>query len=152
MANKDTSKQWFETGDYPTQAQFAQVFEWLRWKDEQLAIADVIGLVGVINSFTDPIVTKESFVIDGTLQKLYTIPAGYLLTHFVVLPSAGCTPACSYEPVPTGAFVTVDGIDPVTVAEGFVWFGNLLAIAARQVLVASVPVGTTVIFIKTKIV
>ncbi|HEY9534105.1 MAG TPA: hypothetical protein VIQ77_06190 [Mucilaginibacter sp.] len=50
MANKDTSKQWFEMGDYPTQAQFAQVFDWLRWKDEGISIADVANLQNFLNT------------------------------------------------------------------------------------------------------
>lgn len=50
MANKDTSKQWFETGDYPTQSQFYQVFDWLRWKDEGITIADVAALQGILDS------------------------------------------------------------------------------------------------------
>jgi len=49
MAKKDTSKQWFLTGYYPTQAQFAQVFDWLRWKDEPLEISEVNGLQDAIN-------------------------------------------------------------------------------------------------------
>ena len=73
MANKDTSKQWFETGDFPTQAQFAQVFEWLRWKDEQLAMADVVGLIAYLSSVIPPI--EISINASGS----YTIPAGYAI-------------------------------------------------------------------------
>ena len=52
MANKDTSKLWFETGDYPTQTQFAQVFDWLRWKDELIGSGDLTPeLLALINSF-----------------------------------------------------------------------------------------------------
>jgi hypothetical protein len=50
MANKDTSKQWFETNDTPSEAQFAQVFDWLRWKDEPITMADIAGLQGSINA------------------------------------------------------------------------------------------------------
>lgn len=50
MANKENAKQWFETGDYPTQVQFAQVFDWLRWKDEGISIADVANLQNFLNT------------------------------------------------------------------------------------------------------
>lgn len=50
MANIDTAKSWFETGDYPTQAQFWQLFDWIRWKDEQLAISDITGLQTILNN------------------------------------------------------------------------------------------------------
>lgn len=98
------------------------------------------------------IVTSEAFTIDGTLQKLYTIPAGYRLDSFTILPNAACTPVCSYEPVPTGTFISIDGIDPITVAGGLAYTINILAIAARQILISSVPSGSTVVFIKTKII
>lgn len=50
MVNKETSKQWFETGDFPTQAQFYQVFDWLRWKDEGISVADVANLQNILNT------------------------------------------------------------------------------------------------------
>lgn len=50
MANKDNAKQWFQTGDYPTQEQFYQVFDWVRWKDEGISIADIANLQNIINS------------------------------------------------------------------------------------------------------
>ncbi len=51
MANIDTSKQWFQTGDFPTQAQFYQTLEWLRWKDEKIGASDLTTeLLAIINS------------------------------------------------------------------------------------------------------
>lgn len=50
MVNKDTAKTWFETGDFPTQEQFYQTFDWLRWKDEGIDIADINNLQGILNS------------------------------------------------------------------------------------------------------
>ncbi|MBS0647403.1 MAG: hypothetical protein JSR97_12560 [Verrucomicrobia bacterium] len=50
MTNKDTAKAWFETGDFPTQEQFYQTFDWLRWKDEGLAIDDIANLQQILNS------------------------------------------------------------------------------------------------------
>ena len=154
MANSDNSKQWFETGDYPTQAQFAQVFDWLRWKDEQVVITDITGLQTILNGLATAgsIVTKDVFIIDGSLQKNYTIPAGYLLTQFIILPLADCTPTASYAPAPTGTFIAIDGIETVTLLEGFVWTGNIMAVANRDILLTALPVGSTVIFIKIKIV
>ena len=78
MAFKDSSKQWFETGDFPTQAQFAQVFEWLRWKDEPLAIADITNLQTILNSLipggASPLLAASlTLAADG----VYVVPSGY---------------------------------------------------------------------------
>lgn len=53
MANKDTVKQWFETGDFPTQTQFYQKFDWQRWKDEKIAADDLTPeLLALINAIS----------------------------------------------------------------------------------------------------
>lgn len=86
MANIDTAKQWFKTGDYPTQAQFWQLFEWLRWKDEQLQITDIKDLPDIL---TDLITnaggggaTAESFVLSSDGSR--TILAGTVISGIVV--------------------------------------------------------------------
>jgi hypothetical protein len=89
MANKDTSKQWFNTGDYPTEAQFAQVFEWLRWKDEALATGDVTGLdmalqqlqTNITNASGAP--TAVTIPANGTME--VGLPLGKLTDNFVLL-------------------------------------------------------------------
>lgn len=49
----DTVKPWFETGDYPTQAQFHQWMEWLRWTDILISEGDLdAGLVAKINAIS----------------------------------------------------------------------------------------------------
>lgn len=46
----EQAKPWFETGDYPTEQQFYQVFDWLRWKDEGIGINDVANLQTILNN------------------------------------------------------------------------------------------------------
>lgn len=51
MPLKDTVKPWFETGDYPTQAQFYAFFDSIRWNDEPINLADLSAtLQAAINS------------------------------------------------------------------------------------------------------
>lgn len=69
MANIDTVNQWFETGDYPTEAQFRQKHAWLRWKDELLQITDVQGLQGFVNSIITLAAVKVNYV------QLFALPA-----------------------------------------------------------------------------
>jgi hypothetical protein len=89
MANKDTSKGWFETGDYPTQAQFAQVFEWLRWKDEQVGVGDLSAeLVALLNSIS--LMVPQVLVITAGAGT-YTIPAGYAIHRVYAKLSGGLT-------------------------------------------------------------
>lgn len=48
---KDTIKQYFETGDYPSQVQFYQMFDWLRWIDVLISESDLDApLVAKINA------------------------------------------------------------------------------------------------------
>lgn len=51
MAYKDTVKQWFETDDIPTEWQFYQQFDFLRWKDEKIGSSDLTDeLLAIINA------------------------------------------------------------------------------------------------------
>lgn len=114
MANKELSKQWFETGDYPTQAQFAQVFEWLRWKDEGISIADVAMLQSVLDSIQ---VTLNSIlpnqlisggnisieVDDGTTLSIYLPETKYKLKGAPFTQAAG-TFALALRPGTAGQF------------------------------------------------
>ncbi|MDE3185292.1 MAG: hypothetical protein KGM16_17910 [Bacteroidota bacterium] len=77
MPNKDTSKGWFELGDYPTQAQFAQVFEWLRWKDETIGIGDVTGLQTIVNNL--PSKLQEIGVFDIVSAGSFALEANKLV-------------------------------------------------------------------------
>lgn len=78
MAFKDDVKQWFETGDYPTQAQFWQKFEWLRWKDEKIAFEDL-----------DDDLKELILAIPGTILLEYSVrvwkaKAGTMLEKFFI--------------------------------------------------------------------
>lgn len=86
MANKDTVKPWFETGDYPTQAQFWQWMDWLRWKDEPLQIDDVQGLAGLVNSIITLAAVKVNYVQLLTLitDGLFIMPNGLIITGIIV--------------------------------------------------------------------
>lgn len=96
MANKDTSKQWFETGDYPTQAQFYQVWDWLRWKDEAIAIGDITGLQSILNSIATITAMKALFRDTITLATdgEWTAPAGVVVVGMVVKSTGATTIKC----------------------------------------------------------
>lgn len=82
MANKDTAKQWFETGDKPTQTQFWQVFDWLRWNDIAIAIDDISGLSAALASKVSK-ADYEGNCIAYNGPAIYTIPASHLLESIV---------------------------------------------------------------------
>ena len=87
MANKDTAKTWFETGDFPTQSQFWQVFDWLRWKDEPLVAGDLSAeLVALLNLVAG--LAPAAVSVTG-LTGMYTIPAGYAVHRLYANISAG---------------------------------------------------------------
>lgn len=113
MANKDTSKQWFETGDYPTQVQFAQVFDWLRWKDEQLEVADVNGLAGLVNSVVTLAQVKALFLLTFSLDAdgSYDLPAGTFMFALVAIAAADFNISVGTAP---GGNDIIDGLTPRT--------------------------------------
>ncbi len=146
MANKDTSKLWFETGDFPTEAQFAQVFEWLRWKDESLAISDMPGLQEVLNTLANP---KETFVTDGGVLA-YQVPIGFLLEKIIVFPASNAYPFCAYAGGVDGDIIFADS--EVITPEGKAWVVNIMAgVTAKNIVVSALPAASTVVIIKRKI-
>ena len=86
MANKDTSKGWFETGDFPTQAQFAQVFDWQSWKDEPIGVLDLSTELRALLNLID--VAPLEVVVTGWAGS-YTIPAGYAIHRIYARLSTG---------------------------------------------------------------
>ncbi|MGQ0739151.1 MAG: hypothetical protein ACT4OJ_08850, partial [Bacteroidota bacterium] len=82
MANRDTVKPWFETGDKPTQAQFWQFFDWVRFLDDPIAMAEVTGLVNaLLGKVNTSDYEGQLIAYDG--PAIYTIPAGYLLEKII---------------------------------------------------------------------
>ena len=108
MPFKDDVKQWFETGDFPTQAQFYQKFEWLRWKDEKIAAGDLtVELLNIINSFarliTLPPGVYQTDIRRGTLLEkflLFDYTVGQLLTVSIGITPGG-TELVNNEPINT---------------------------------------------------
>lgn len=67
MAYKDDAKLWFQTGDYPTQEQCYTVFDWLRWKDENIPVEDIIQLQEILDDKKDRItLLPQAVAIDRT--------------------------------------------------------------------------------------
>jgi hypothetical protein len=67
MAFKDVAKTYFETGDFPTEEQCAEVFDNLRWKDELIDAGDLsIAIVNQLNSLGKQdlvLITNGSFTM-----------------------------------------------------------------------------------------
>jgi hypothetical protein len=153
MANKDTAKQWFEKGDKPTQAQFAQVFEWLRWKDEAVDIATDPALVAALLLKLD----KTVFDAFEQGQKVdfpagdasYNLDANYLLEKVIILPPIDA-PGVKIGDTDGGEEISPE--TPVSAANGGVIEVNVFANgAARTIYFGGIPVNTKIIFIKRKI-
>jgi hypothetical protein len=86
MAYQDTVNQWFETGDYPTEAQFRQKHAWLRWKDEAITIEDIEGLAQFVNAIIQLDTVKNLFRIEITLQAdgSYHLDQGDIITAMII--------------------------------------------------------------------
>lgn len=88
MSFKDQVKQWFKTGDKPTQGQFWQKFEWLRWKDEPIAMADVTDLTETLQGKAD-IGTTGAYKPNGleiNTDSYYDHASGVMLDMMLITP------------------------------------------------------------------
>lgn len=139
----DNAKPWFETGDFPTQAQFYQLFEWLRWKDEAILISEVFGLQQIINELASPV---EAFTPPGD-EHVYTIPEGFLLEKVIIRTS-----------IPSNIRIENDGtsspgdIVPEVETNGHTVFTvNVFALTNTDIKVAGIPAGAIIYYIKRKI-
>lgn len=143
MANKDTAKQWFERGDKPTQAQFAQVFDWLRWKDEVIIVASDDNKLdkAVFDAFEQGL--KVDFPTgDGS----FILDANYLLEKVIVLPPVDA-PIVSIGDTDGGQEIAPE--TPVSALTGGVIEVNVFANGvARTIYLNGIPVNTKIIFIK----
>jgi hypothetical protein len=79
MASRATLLSYFETGDMPTQAQFAELINSLRLLDEALATTDIAGLTALIEQVVDARiggVNQRQFQVledPGTGSKVITV-------------------------------------------------------------------------------
>lgn len=148
MPNIDTAKTWFETHDYPTQEQFAQTFDWLRWKDERIPINEVQGLQDALNALALPL---ETYVTAGADHN-YSIPAGYSLEQVWIVPIADCSPfITSFGSVEEGDIVPEDPEAIVTPAKGLMLLLNMFCVAAKTIVFKGLPIGSKIIIKKRKI-
>ncbi len=146
MSFKEDAKQWFETGDYPTQAQFAQVFDWLRWKDEQQAISTIIGLQDILNDLAPN--TPETFTKSSGagVSFNYTAPQNFLLEKIILIPSSNSTSSLYIDGV-----ISIED-DAILTTKGTVWTLELIALTDRAVNITGLPAGSKIIIIKRKII
>jgi hypothetical protein len=143
MSFLNTVKQWFQTGDFPTEAQFAQLFDYLRFKDQKVAVADVDGLVDLING-NEPLIK-----ITATGAAIpQTIPVGYAMECIYITAPTACTPS-----VRNAAGAAGDIIPAADTGETVHVFGIMIfrPAAALSILVEDVPAGSQVIFQRRKI-
>jgi hypothetical protein len=155
MAFIDTVKPWFVRKAKPTQAQFWQLFAWLRWKDETIAVSDITNLetilsnkveIAVFNAAAFDVVKQDlAFATDGS----YHIPRGWLLEKIIVFPGSDAS-------VKIGNEISLDDIFPESIispSNPAVINVDLYAVSnyGRDVLIAGVNADTTIVFLKRKI-
>jgi hypothetical protein len=143
MSFLNTVKQWFQTGDYPTQAQFYQLFEFIRFKDEAVAVADVAGLVDLLNG------AEALIKVTATGSNItQTIPAGYAMECIYITSPTNCTPSVMYAAGTSGDIIPAADIGDVVHVFHLIIFRPAAAI---DIVVEGVPAGANVIFQRRKI-
>lgn len=147
MANKDTAKQWFETGDKPTQAQFWQVFDWLRWTDEAIGMDQITGLSTALLAKVNT-ADYQGNCIAYDADATFVIPGGYLLEK--VIPYYGANGDMKVSTVLMG------DADEVEVPEVFIGWNrpvvlNIFAHDDINVYISGIPAGSKLVFLTRKI-
>lgn len=143
MAFIDNVKPWFETGDFPTQAQFYQLFEWLRWKDEAIQINEVFGLQQILNQLASPV---EAFTPSGD-EHVYTIPEGFLLEKIILRTATPSNLSVEFE----GTLTPGDIVPEVQTSGNSVLTVNVFATSPKNIKVTGIPAGANIYYIKRKI-
>lgn len=147
MANKDTIKQYFETGDKPTQAQFWQFFDWVRWGDESIQMADIAGLAAALLAKMNT-ADYEGNCIAYDANAIYVIPAGYLLEK--VIPYYGNAGVMAISTILMGDSDEAD-IPEVLVGWNRPIDLNIFAPANTNVYISGIPAGSKLVFLSRKI-
>lgn len=83
MAFKDTVKEWFKTDLKPSEAQFYNFFNWIRWKDEKIPITDIFNIADILNAKAEGAVVTAGFakvkVYDiGQMQVFKKLPPDHV--------------------------------------------------------------------------
>lgn len=147
MASRDIVKPYFETGDKPTQAQFYQFFDLVRFLDDPIALNQVTSLVTALGLKAD----KSDFegqLIAYDAQATYVIPAGYLLEKMIVFYGA---PGNMY--LSLNAYGDTDIAEMLDVQAGWnnSFVLDLFAEADTNLYIDGIPAGSKIVFIKRKI-
>lgn len=148
MAFKDTIKQYFQEGDYPSEAQFIEFFNSIFFKDETIGIENVTDLQSMLNQLALPV---DPVVVTATNNHTYALQVGYVLEKIVIRPVSNCTPSAVYANDTENVIVAEDSIE-VTPADGKVWTVDVFApVVVKQILVQNVPEASVIYFVKRKI-
>ncbi|MBN8834556.1 MAG: hypothetical protein ABS68_00320 [Niastella sp. SCN 39-18] len=142
----DDVKPWFETGDYPTQAQFYSFFSKLRWKDEPLAIGDISGLTQILNELSQPI---ETFTTSAAVDFEYSLPVNFLLSDIIIKAPTTCVVAVTASTIAGEEFSIAD-LD-VDADKGALVEVGILSYVAHQIKITGLPAGTSIKIIKKRI-
>lgn len=87
VQTKDTLKAYFETGDFPTQAQFADLIDSLLHVTGSIPISQVTGLQAVLDGLVQAGPLTDTFDADTTV----TLPTAQLVREIVLEGTAAAT-------------------------------------------------------------
>lgn len=148
MAYVDSVKQWFKTRLKPTQTQFWQTWDWLRWKDEALAITDIAGLEAALLGKADTGSTGAYKPIGVALagDGSFVFPAGLMLDKIIISPQSDSSLLIGLTNGTGGVFTPGD---PIPGGSDYVVTVDLVARAPTTIYFSNVT-GPHVILIYTR--
>jgi hypothetical protein len=147
VAYIDTVKQWFLRKKKPTQSQFHTLFDYLRWKDEVIAMADINGLVSALISKVNR-ADYEGHKVTVDADYSYNIPAGYLLEKIICFWGSNANISMS--------LVAFGGADVLPITNYSSGWNNPIIIEEfaaedKTIYINGIPIGSKIVFMKRKI-
>ena len=145
LSLRDTAKQWFQSGDKPTQSQFWQFLDSIWFKDELLQISNIDGLTPIINALANPLTSYTKNTSAGTTWPL-TVEPGFMVEFIIPIPQSDRL-----------STLTIDGVDKFTdgalpALKGDTWPLFLSATDGQiHIEISDLPENTKIIVISRKI-
>lgn len=147
MASRDIIKPYFETGDQPTQSQFWQLFDLVRFLDDPITLAQVTGLVDALNGRVST-ADYEGQLVNVDSPYTLTIPSGTMLEQ--IIPYYGSAGALQLSKVTMGDTDIADK-DDVSAGWNDPILLNLFAPVNTNIYIDGIPAGSKLVILKRKI-
>jgi hypothetical protein len=147
MAHRDTVKPYFQTHDEPTQTQFYELFDKIRFIDDPIALADIAGLISALSGKLNT-ADYEGQLVAYNAPATYVHSAGILLEK--IIPFYGGVGSIFISRIGMGQseiFLKDDMVGGWNNAIAVDIFSD----ADMNIYIDGIPAGSKILFLKRKL-